>query len=146
MRAPVTAPATPPPPTVIDIASLVASGLPPWRGLRLYLTSLLAQWLSRDKSRIPDIQIHSLMLKGYGNAMAGLGWRYEKGGGVLRNCDEAWRCYRKAARMGNGWARWRISQPDPSPLPVLPPDGSTCRADPAAFSRPTSEPTAPANS
>src|SRR4051794_7401281 len=47
MRAPATAPAAPPSPLVIDVASLVASGPQRWRGVRLYLAKMVSQWLTR---------------------------------------------------------------------------------------------------
>jgi TPR repeat protein len=34
-----------------------------------------------------------------------LGWRYEHGRGILRNVEEAARCYAKAGRLGEAWER-----------------------------------------
>jgi TPR repeat protein len=55
---------------------------------------------------------HALIL-GYANAMFRLGWHYENGGGVSRNAEEAVRCYFKAAKLGNGSARARLTTQDP---------------------------------
>jgi TPR repeat protein len=32
-----------------------------------------------------------------------LGWRYEHGRGILRNVEEAARCYAKAGRLSEAW-------------------------------------------
>jgi hypothetical protein len=53
--------------------------------------------------------VHSLILLGYANALLKLGWRYEHGQGVLRNKEEADRCYQKSAKLGNVFARAKIS-------------------------------------
>lgn len=53
---------------------------------------------------------HSVMLKGYASAMAGLGERYEAGAGVQRNEREAVRCFLKAARLGSPKAADRLEE------------------------------------
>ncbi len=50
------------------------------------------------------------ILTGYGRALFGLGWRYEKGNS--RNLPEAIRCYRKSARLGNPDAMTRLAPPN----------------------------------
>ena len=41
----------------------------------------------------------SLIILAYANAMLNLGWKYEHGRGMLRNVEEAARCYAKAGRL-----------------------------------------------
>jgi TPR repeat protein len=69
----------------------------------------------------------SAILAGYANALYSLGRRYESGGRLARNRNEAMRCYLKAARLGNIFAMARVptawldhSQP-PRGMPVVPP-------------------------
>ena len=50
----------------------------------------------------------SQILTGYANALYNLGRRYESGVGISSNLREAWRCYSKAARLGNFWAFARL--------------------------------------
>jgi len=44
-------------------------------------------------------QASSLVVLSYANALLGLGWRYEHGRGMVRNAEEASRCYAKAGRL-----------------------------------------------
>ena len=50
----------------------------------------------------------SAIVVGYANALYSLGRRYECGGGLARNRNEAMRCYLKAARLGNLFAMARL--------------------------------------
>ena len=110
----------------VSVAEMATSRPAYWVGIRPYLSNLVTHLLRRNRPQPPDVQVHSLMLTGYGNAMVNLGWRYERGRGVLPNFNEAFRCYRKAANLGNRWARWRVGQILPGrggtvePLRVLP--------------------------
>jgi hypothetical protein len=45
----------------------------------------------------------SLIILAYANALLNLGWRYEHGRGILRNVEEAARCYAKAGRLSEAW-------------------------------------------
>jgi hypothetical protein len=45
----------------------------------------------------------SLIILAYANALLNLGWRYEHGRGILRNVEEAARCYAKAGRLSEVW-------------------------------------------
>lgn len=45
----------------------------------------------------------SLIILAYANALLNLGWRYEHGRGILRNVEEAARCYSKAGRLSEAW-------------------------------------------
>jgi hypothetical protein len=47
----------------------------------------------------------SLIILAYANALLNLGWRYEHGRGILRNVEEAARCYAKAGRLSEAWER-----------------------------------------
>jgi TPR repeat protein len=51
----------------------------------------------------------SAVVRGYGAALYRLGWRYERGSS--RNVNEAVRCYRKSARLGNSAAANRLESP-----------------------------------
>lgn len=51
----------------------------------------------------------SLILEGYANALYKLGRRHETALGAAHNPQEAERCYRKAARLGNFWALARLA-------------------------------------
>jgi TPR repeat protein len=44
-----------------------------------------------------------LIILAYANALLNLGWRYEHGRGILRNVEEAARCYAKAGRLSAAW-------------------------------------------
>lgn len=58
---------------------------------------------------IPSPESSSQILRGYANAMYGLGRRYETGAGPARNRREAFRCYLKSARLGNVLAFARLA-------------------------------------
>lgn len=88
----------------------------------------LAELSPGDKANPPPVAIAALpspetsseILRGYSNALYRLGRRYELGGGPARNRREAFRCYRKAARLGNFMAfarlatRWLEGQDSPA--------------------------------
>jgi TPR repeat protein len=52
-------------------------------------------------------QATSLIILAYANALLNLGWRYEHGRGLLRNVEEAARCYAKAGKLSEAWAKGR---------------------------------------
>jgi TPR repeat protein len=58
---------------------------------------------------LPTPETSSEILRGYSNALYRLGRRYELGGGPARNRREAFRCYLKAARLGNFMAFARLA-------------------------------------
>ena len=58
-----------------------------------------------------------LILFAYGKAMFNLGLRYETAVGSSRNVEEAFRCYQKAARLGDMSAVQRLATPPPLPAP-----------------------------
>lgn len=45
----------------------------------------------------------SMIILAYANAMLNLGWKYEHGRGILRNVEEAARCYAKAGKLSAAW-------------------------------------------
>jgi TPR repeat protein len=45
----------------------------------------------------------SMIILAYANAMLNLGWKYEHGRGILRNVEEAARCYAKAGKLSQAW-------------------------------------------
>lgn len=47
----------------------------------------------------------SLIILAYANALLNLGWRYEHGRGLLRNVEEAARCYAKAGKLSEAWGK-----------------------------------------
>jgi TPR repeat protein len=47
----------------------------------------------------------SMVILAYANAMLNLGWKYEHGRGLLRNVEEAARCYEKAGKLSEAWGR-----------------------------------------
>jgi TPR repeat protein len=47
----------------------------------------------------------SMIILAYANAMLHLGWKYEHGRGLLRNLEEASRCYAKASRLSEAWGK-----------------------------------------
>jgi hypothetical protein len=47
----------------------------------------------------------SMIILAYANAMLNLGWKYEHGRGLLRNVEEASRCYAKAGRLSQAWGK-----------------------------------------
>ena len=47
----------------------------------------------------------SMVILAYANAMLNLGWKYEHGRGLMRNVEEAARCYEKASKLSDAWAR-----------------------------------------
>jgi hypothetical protein len=49
----------------------------------------------------------SLIVLAYANALLNLGWKYEHGKGILRNVEEAARCYEKAGRLSEAWGKGR---------------------------------------
>jgi len=47
----------------------------------------------------------SMIILAYANAMLNLGWKYEHGRGLLRNVEEAARCYAKAGKLSEAWGK-----------------------------------------
>jgi len=52
-----------------------------------------------------DPAVRSLIVLAYASALLNLGWRYENGKGLMRNLEEAARCYAKAGRLREAWGR-----------------------------------------
>jgi hypothetical protein len=46
-----------------------------------------------------------LIILAYANALLNLGWRYEHGRGLMRNVEEAARCYAKAGKLSEAWGK-----------------------------------------
>ena len=52
-----------------------------------------------------DPAVRSLIVLAYASALLNLGWRYENGKGLMRNLEEAARCYAKAGRLREAWEK-----------------------------------------
>jgi hypothetical protein len=52
-----------------------------------------------------DPAVRSLIVLAYASALLNLGWRYENGRGLMRNLEEAARCYAKAGRLREAWEK-----------------------------------------
>ncbi len=77
--------------------------LPPEQGSPLYdVYVALREELGAKLAGQTPRQASSLIVLGYANALLNLGWRYEHGKGIMRNIEEAARCYTKAGRLAAG--------------------------------------------
>jgi hypothetical protein len=70
---------------------------PVYRSLRDELEEKLA-------SEAPQVA-SSMIILAYANAMLNLGWKYEHGRGLLKNVEEAARCYAKAGKLSEAWGK-----------------------------------------
>ena len=80
-----------------DIAGFL---IPPEESSPLYpvYQSLREELEKKLADESPQIA-SSMIILAYANAMLNLGWKYEHGRGLLRNVEEASRCYAKAGRL-----------------------------------------------
>jgi hypothetical protein len=82
--------------------------IPPEESSPLYpvYKSLRDELQSKLADEAPQ-QATSLIILAYANALLNLGWRYEHGRGLWRNVEEAARCYAKAGKLSEAWAKNR---------------------------------------
>jgi hypothetical protein len=78
--------------------------IPPEESSPLYpvYQSLRDELEEKLASEAPQIA-SSMIILAYANAMLNLGWKYEHGRGILRNVEEAARCYAKAGKLSEAW-------------------------------------------
>jgi hypothetical protein len=74
---------------------------PVYKALREELSAKLV-----EEGQSPS-EATSLIVLAYANALLNLGWKYEHGKGILRNVEEAARCYEKAGRLSEAWGKGR---------------------------------------
>lgn len=94
-------------PPIARFCNRCGTGLPPGVASRV-LPELVE---SPGHPAVPFARVlpPSLILLAYGKALFNLGFRYETAVGARRNADEAFRCYRKAARLGDPDAVGRLA-------------------------------------
>jgi hypothetical protein len=80
--------------------------IPPEESSPLYpVYQALREELASKLSDEPPAVASSMIILAYANAMLNLGWKYEHGRGIMRNVEEAARCYEKAGKLSEAWGR-----------------------------------------
>jgi hypothetical protein len=89
---------------VMQLPEAGSSLLGVYQALREDLTEkLLEAGEVEGASAREDPAVRSLIA--YASALLNLGWRYENGRGLMRNLEEAARCYAKAGKLREAWGR-----------------------------------------